>query len=1002
MWPPIRGLSLDASSEMPHAEKNFPHHVHDSSIEPCLKKSRPDYSLSRAKSHTDVYKEFSEERYYPSSKCKSEGGRGDIDEGYKSEPLRHHTGKGDTNKRDCNKTNQRPFGPPERQKPGYNPAVPFSGTSTTFIGPLCQPPPQEKSLPEVTRDSDDVASSFRIATVELGKLASQSKGQDGMDYELRQFYKELDELEAETDEPSKSVTDGDIQQRISPYPDKAPALHPANHHHGQAPASQPVRPLPSTPPNLLSFTCHAKEEPRPPLPPNNQFSCVGQAPYHPTNSSFVSHAIPPPRFERPPPPTFIVPYGPPPPRYNYPMTFPRHGNPPPLQPPQNFTYNTRNERPSWHRSPIPPKSWFTSREMPYDTLFPQDRDERTGKDPQHSDLSRLEDRHFGERILSYKDNVSHELDRLGDKKVLVLLRGVPGSGKSTLARTLLRQSPDGIVLSTDDYFCQENGYTYHVNRLGDAHSWNQNRARRALDDGRSPVIIDNTNIQSWEMKPYVQMAVDRGYNVEFLEPDTWWKQDAHELEKRNTHRVPREKIAQMLERYEHNMTVPVVMNSVEPRHVRPSLPPAEARQRTQGLKEKCHKKGYRKNGRKVASRKHKLSLQGDEGLENLAVEELTHGFNLEKCMIDTEKTGKVQVKILYSGKGHLSDSLAAFLSCCSNLSTVMLLGMVSRRMALMDSPLTCLLPETKLLVTHRQCLLTSSLFSLLVGSIVSKETNHIRPSFRQLQVCSKDLLVTDQVHDRGQDIVTGLDLYCSLIHFFAGQTLHLLGVKNFKLQNVHFPKNELLFRMGENQDEKSKRTYMECEKVKGLNLPTEMHPQKCGQITDNIYMETKPITPGCLRRPRKFYKLAPTFQHPRVLSATQIYHAAETNAMENPLEDELTRRERSCRAICESVSYEDGLCPMTSKCSGGPENEVITRPFLQGAKSCAQLCLPEEFARQIVELFGCPGVELGKPFMKDAFKPKDFIVPLGNDLAQRIYLKWKASLEVKYKFHPAK
>lgn len=120
---------------------------------------------------------------------------------------------------------------------------------------------------------------------------------------------------------------------------------------------------------------------------------------------------------------------------------------------------------------------------------------------------------------------------------------------------------------------------YDVKLLGDAHTWNQNRARRAMDDGRSPIIIDNTNIQSWEMKPYVQMAIERGYGVEFLEPNTWWKLDPHELEKRNTHRVPREKISQMLERFEHDMNVGVVMNSVEPRHVRSRHPPPEAQQR---------------------------------------------------------------------------------------------------------------------------------------------------------------------------------------------------------------------------------------------------------------------------------------------------------------------------------------------------------------------------------------------------------------------------------------
>lgn len=31
-------------------------------------------------------------------------------------------------------------------------------------------------------------------------------------------------------------------------------------------------------------------------------------------------------------------------------------------------------------------------------------------------------------------------------------------------------------------------------------------AKDAMQDGRSPVIIDNTNLQAWEMKPYVKMV----------------------------------------------------------------------------------------------------------------------------------------------------------------------------------------------------------------------------------------------------------------------------------------------------------------------------------------------------------------------------------------------------------------------------------------------------------------------------------------------------------------
>ncbi|XP_048449881.1 NEDD4-binding protein 2-like 2, partial [Rhincodon typus] len=98
-------------------------------------------------------------------------------------------------------------------------------------------------------------------------------------------------------------------------------------------------------------------------------------------------------------------------------------------------------------------------------------------------------------------------------------------------RLLLAQSPNGVVLSTDDYFCQNGVYCFDPNYLGEAHEWNQNRAKQSMDEGRSPIIIDNTNIQAWEMKPYAQMAVERCYSLSFREPETWWKFNVVELEK---------------------------------------------------------------------------------------------------------------------------------------------------------------------------------------------------------------------------------------------------------------------------------------------------------------------------------------------------------------------------------------------------------------------------------------------------------------------------------------
>ncbi|NXM86078.1 N4BP2 protein, partial [Oenanthe oenanthe] len=149
-------------------------------------------------------------------------------------------------------------------------------------------------------------------------------------------------------------------------------------------------------------------------------------------------------------------------------------------------------------------------------------------------------------------------------QVLVLLRGVPGSGKSYLARNLLEDNPGGIILSTDDYFYKHGQYHYDPDCLGEAHDWNRKRAKEAFEMRISPIIIDNTNIQAWEMKPYVTLAQQFKYKVMFREPDTWWKFKPKELERRNIHGVSKEKIIRMLERFERCLTVRSILDSSVP------------------------------------------------------------------------------------------------------------------------------------------------------------------------------------------------------------------------------------------------------------------------------------------------------------------------------------------------------------------------------------------------------------------------------------------------------
>ncbi|KAB0796427.1 hypothetical protein PPYR_10488 [Photinus pyralis] len=146
-------------------------------------------------------------------------------------------------------------------------------------------------------------------------------------------------------------------------------------------------------------------------------------------------------------------------------------------------------------------------------------------------------------------------------KILILLRGLPGSGKSFLARQIVDRTVghkdySTFILSSDDYFFNKRTkrYEYDVYKLQNAHESNQQRAYKQMSTGVSPVIIDNTNTQMWEMKSYAMIAANFGYIVEILEPFTPWVFDERQLASRNSHGVPKSKIRDMLMRYEKHIT----------------------------------------------------------------------------------------------------------------------------------------------------------------------------------------------------------------------------------------------------------------------------------------------------------------------------------------------------------------------------------------------------------------------------------------------------------------
>jgi AAA domain len=175
------------------------------------------------------------------------------------------------------------------------------------------------------------------------------------------------------------------------------------------------------------------------------------------------------------------------------------------------------------------------------------------------------------------------------KKVLVICRGCSGSGKSFRAKQLLEEyaadGQNGVIYSTDEYWYkilkpeQPEVYNFNPRFLSDAHRWNRVRAQKAIEEGVTPIIIDNTNVTASEPKPYVSYAEPQGYEIRIEEPTSeWWleirellrnkrsnkkalKDWAKKLEEKNTHSVPAFAIERMMWKWECDITVEKILNA---------------------------------------------------------------------------------------------------------------------------------------------------------------------------------------------------------------------------------------------------------------------------------------------------------------------------------------------------------------------------------------------------------------------------------------------------------
>ncbi|XP_025118976.3 NEDD4-binding protein 2-like 2 isoform X3 [Bubalus bubalis] len=486
-------------------------------------------------------------------------------------------------------------------------------TSKAFIGPIYKPP-EEKKCNDRRNQADTI--NGRDGKRKQKKQKFNSKKSE-IDNELFQFYKEIEELENEKDDSESSCKEPELSEKqlIAYYQSPNNDLLKSEEEKKKY-LSNGLQPH-------CGYQQWVGNEP-------GKYPCNGQMIPTFCDDSFTSF-----RHEWQAMDSFVVPQDPHLPSFNYHLNIERFSVPP--NPPSNvfhsqddfemqngyfinschanwdcLTFDENNEYTDCSditSSDHPSRNDYSVQDGYASNGFCE-TSEGYWKDPSVEECDGT-DRFINQQ---FEEEKLHKL-----QKLLILLRGLPGSGKTTLSRILLGQSRDGIVFSTDDYFHHQDGYRYNVNQLGDAHDWNQNRAKQAINQGRSPVIIDNTNTQAWEMKPYVEMAIGKGYRVEFHEPETWWKFDPEELEKRNKHGVSRKKIAQMLDRYEYQMSISIVMNSVEPPHKSTQRPPPQERQRERDLKKTGHRfsKARKRNRKRSKKQNSHNKIMEENSFETL-------------------------------------------------------------------------------------------------------------------------------------------------------------------------------------------------------------------------------------------------------------------------------------------------------------------------------------------------------------------------------------------------
>lgn len=141
------------------------------------------------------------------------------------------------------------------------------------------------------------------------------------------------------------------------------------------------------------------------------------------------------------------------------------------------------------------------------------------------------------------------------QKLTIVLRGLPGAGKTFIANKYLSHimhafdTPNSIILSSDDYFITNGVYQFDKDKIQEAHKWNWERFRAEVEKETPLIIIDNTNIRKFHYAHYLDYASRHNYlTLVAIIPHN--ETTNKELSERNIHNVSQESIRIMRKNFE--------------------------------------------------------------------------------------------------------------------------------------------------------------------------------------------------------------------------------------------------------------------------------------------------------------------------------------------------------------------------------------------------------------------------------------------------------------------